>query len=192
MAHIIAASDAGPRADALVRPVDRGAYENIILLCPTCHAIVDKAPQDYPDDLLRRWKANHRDKVRAAFGVVECAERPLARAAIEPVLEENKAIFDMYGPIGDHHLDPESEVAEVWRRKVIGRILPNNRRLLAMADANRQLLTPCERQVLERFWQHVDDLEARHIGGGRPMLGSQFPAAMAGLFGDGASDPGDE
>jgi hypothetical protein len=46
-------------------------------------------------------------------------------------------------------------------------------------DANRKLLTPDEKVVLERYRQHVDDLEARHLGEGVIAAGATFPPEMA-------------
>jgi len=47
MAHIIAASGKGPRADATVTQADKGSYDNLILLCGNCHTTIDKAPADF-------------------------------------------------------------------------------------------------------------------------------------------------
>jgi hypothetical protein len=179
MAHVFAASDEGPRPNPDLTPQQRGAYENLILLCPTCHVTIDKAPDAYPDALILGWKRSHKQRIADAFGAREYADRDETRAAIEPLLEENHAIFNQYGPHGAHSADPESDVAELWRRKVRARILPNNRKILAILDANRSQLTSEERNVLQRFRQHADDLEARHLGDGLQGGGSRFPSQMA-------------
>jgi len=38
-------------------------YVNLILLCPSCHTHVDKAPEEYPEDLLKKWKKDHEAQV---------------------------------------------------------------------------------------------------------------------------------
>ncbi|MCB9551939.1 MAG: hypothetical protein H6705_08655 [Myxococcales bacterium] len=38
---------------------DRDEADNLILLCPTHHTLIDKVPEQYPAELLRRWKAEH-------------------------------------------------------------------------------------------------------------------------------------
>jgi len=106
------------------------------------------------------------------------------REAIEPLLAENKEIFDAYGPNKEYCFDPESEMPTVWKRKILSRVLPNNRRLLAILDRNRQHLTANERRILEAFRQHVDDFEQRHIGDGGPSGGMRFPEGMNRLLGD--------
>src|SRR5271170_236146 len=50
MAHVLAVSPAGPRAKkGTGRDLNR--YENLVLLCPYHHAMVDKAPLDFPSSL---------------------------------------------------------------------------------------------------------------------------------------------
>lgn len=48
MAHIIARSVDGPRGQKMPGP---DSYDNLILLCPTCHTIVDKDPGGHPKEL---------------------------------------------------------------------------------------------------------------------------------------------
>jgi hypothetical protein len=63
-AHIIAAMPAGPRGDSEVGNRELNGYENLILLCPNCHATVDKQPDLYMVEKLRTWKAEHEAWVR--------------------------------------------------------------------------------------------------------------------------------
>ncbi|WP_271183643.1 HNH endonuclease, partial [Novosphingobium resinovorum] len=56
MAHIVARQAEGPRGDGVGGD---NSYENLILLCPTCHTRIDKAPNDFPVALLQKWKADH-------------------------------------------------------------------------------------------------------------------------------------
>jgi hypothetical protein len=178
IAHIIAASETGPRADAKMAQAEKGNYENLILLCANCHTKIDKSPEDFPDGLIREWKRKRVERLSSVFGVVEYPDRVSARKAIEPTLAENYTVFNQYGPHNDYRHDPESEFARVWQRKMRAIILPNNHRLLAILDANRRHLDQPERKTLEAFRQHVDDLEAKHIGEGSGDVASRFPAGM--------------
>lgn len=178
MAHIIAASEVGPRAKTTVTQKDKGSYDNLILLCANCHTTIDKAPADFPDNIVRDWKRQHVERINSLFGAVEFPDRASARKAIEPALEENRAVFDRYGPNNDYHQDPESELAKVWQRKMRAIILPNNRKTLTILDANRRHLNQLEGKTLEAFRQHIDDLEAKHIGEGSGDVASRFPAGM--------------
>jgi hypothetical protein len=179
MAHIIAAGDNGPRADAKISAAEKGSYDNLILLCANCHTTVDKAPVDFPDETIRGWKRKHVERIASLFGAVEYSDRASARKAIEPALAENRAVFDQFGPDNDYRADPESELAGVWQRKMKSIILANNRKILTVVDANSRHLNAAERKVLEAFRQHVDDLEAKHIGESGGDVASRFPAGMS-------------
>jgi hypothetical protein len=104
------------------------------------------------------------------------------RAAIEPIMDANRGIWSGYGPDSDDSENPESEIAPVWKRKVVQQILPNNHRILASLDANRGLTSPPERLIIEEFRQHIDDQWQRHVGGGPRMPGRRYPAALDGLL----------
>jgi len=182
MAHIIAASGGGPRADATVTQVDKGSYDNLILLCANCHTTIDKAPADFPDNMIREWKRKHVERINSLFGAAEYPDRASARKAIEPALTENRAVFDQYGPNNAYSEDPESELAKVWQRKMRAIILPNNRKVLAILDANRRHLSGAEAKTLEAFRQHIDDLEAKHIGEGNGDVASRFPTGMSDIL----------
>lgn len=183
MAHVFAANDDGPRAKAQMSKAERGAFENLILLCAVCHTMIDKAPDAYTDDMILGWKRDHAQKLQGLFGVTEFPNRGAARAVITPLLNENRAIFERYGPHIEAARDPESGAAETWRRKMLTRILPNSNRIIAQLDANRALLTKDEPGVVEAFRQHIDDLEAVHIEGRREDA-SRFPADMQNILED--------
>jgi hypothetical protein len=179
IAHIIAAGGKGPRADATMARADKGSYENLILLCANCHTTIDKSPKDFPDDMVRDWKRKHVGKIISLFGAVEYPDRATAWEAINSALAENHAISDQYGPQNDYSQNPESELAKVWQRKMRAILLPNNRKILTILDANRRHLNEPEMKTLEAFRQHIDDLEAKHIGEGTGDVASQFPAGMS-------------
>lgn len=110
-------------------------------------------------------------------------DRLIIRRIIEPMLIGNKVIFEQYGPHTEAAQNPESGLAEQWKRKVIIHILPNSRRILDVLDTNRHLLRDDERKTLEIFRQHVDDLQAVHVEGSREDA-SRFPAEMATILQD--------
>jgi hypothetical protein len=185
MAHVFAASDEGPRADPLLTEEERGKYENLILFCPSCHAVIDKASSDFPDSMILDWKRGHVQRIAGLFGAAEYASRAEARAAIEAAMKENRTIFDRYGPENDYKENPESELAHVWQRKLLSRILPNNRRILSILDANRAHLIDVEVETVELFRQHIEDLEARHVGDNVAAVGARFPPGMSRILMDG-------
>lgn len=181
MAHIIAAVDGGPRTNHALSAEERGSFNNLILLCANCHTIIDKAPDDFPDPLLQKWKNVHRERIERAFGLMPYPDRAEVRTAMKPLLRQNLYVFQQLGPDSDYRHDPESELASVWRRKMLSVIMPNNRKLLAIVDANRGHLSADELITVEAFRQHVDDLEAKHVAGSADPA-SRFPLAFNMLF----------
>lgn len=178
MAHVFAANDGGPRAKSDLSKEERGAFENLVMLCANCHTMVDKAPDAFPDRMIFGWKREHANKLQRLFGAVKFEDRADARQALEPLLTENHAIFKQYGPHIETARNPESGAAEQWKRKMLTRILPNSKRMLAIIDANRHLLGGNEKETLEQFRQHIDDLEAFHIEENREDA-SRFPSEFA-------------
>ena len=181
IAHVISAGDEGPRSDVALTLEQRGQYENLILLCPRCHTIIDKAEEDYPVELLLEWKRNHKQIIADAFGVSIFHSREEARKALAPLLDENNYIFHEYGPMTDERFNPESEIPSQWLRKIRTKIIPNNRKILILCDANTELLTPEEKKLVLSFQQHVDDFEAKHLGGVE-QNGRRFPHGFETIF----------
>jgi hypothetical protein len=67
MAHIVAHSNSGPRADASFPNSERDRYENLILLCGTHHDTVDGQPNSYSIADLKQWKSEHGEWVRRSL-----------------------------------------------------------------------------------------------------------------------------
>jgi hypothetical protein len=178
MAHVFAAANTGPRSNDNLTEADRGLFENLILLCPRCHTIIDKAPEIYSDDIVFGWKQQHIERIGALFGVVSYDSREKARRAIDGPLSENRLIFEKYGPDNEYRYDPESELARSWRTKMLATILPNNRKVARILEMNTHHLNDDERLLTIRFNQHISDLESRHVAD-EPVAGAErFPAGM--------------
>ncbi len=162
IAHVFAASTAGPRPPGKLTRGERGHFDNLILLCPTCHTVIDKAPEDHPEEEILAWKRDHGNRVNGLFGARICESREAMRRLMDPLLIENAAIHREYNPELDYSHDPESGVALIWQRNMRERIIPNNRKILALLDMNRALAHDEELETIELFRQHIHDLEAKH------------------------------
>jgi hypothetical protein len=162
---------------------EKAAFENLIVVCPNCHTIIDKDEESFPDNLVQKWKTDHIKTIRDALLVPRFQSRRDARAWVEERLLANRIVHSEFGPDRDYRFDPESEMASVWRRKVIEQVIPRNRQLLAALDINVSLLAPHEKLARERFRQHVDDQEAFHIWGDATVR-ARFPVEVEGVFRD--------
>lgn len=68
-AHIMAFSEKGPRSSDGPRPSDVHGIENLMLLCRSCHKLVDDNPGTYPREVLEKYKREHENRVRYLSGL---------------------------------------------------------------------------------------------------------------------------
>lgn len=181
MAHIIASSSKGPRASNSISAKNKAEYDNLILLCPSCHTEVDKAPEVFPTELILDWKTNHKKRIIEAISIPKVNNRVEARNYISKILRINKNIFDTLNPDLPYKENPEAEEATVWKRKMLSQIIPNNQKILLFLDINTHLLNENELITVENFRQHLDDLIERHIGN-NVGIASTFPQKMNDIF----------
>lgn len=184
MAHVIPHGEAGPRHEE--RPVggfDVDGYDNLILLCPKCHTIVDKAPEQYSRATMLSWKRNHLSALMLAQGIRSYADRRQVRAALVVAMAENKAIWREFAPSDGSRFeyDPESDAARTWTQRMRGVILPNHFRMQSIVEANASHLTAEEREAFANYKEHVRGLVERHVCG---IAGgaTRYPIAMDEMF----------
>lgn len=66
-AHIVAASEVGPRGKSDLNPQERALASNLLLLCKNCHAAVDQQPEQYPVTDLLQMREQHYSWVEECF-----------------------------------------------------------------------------------------------------------------------------
>jgi hypothetical protein len=69
VAHIVAFKEAGPRGDDPQRPPDINDIANLMLLCPSCHKLIDDDPIRYTREKLEGYKQLHEDRIRHLTGL---------------------------------------------------------------------------------------------------------------------------
>lgn len=184
MAHVIPHGEKGPRHEE--RPegeFEADSFDNLILLCPSCHTIIDKDPDSFSRSTLLDWKHNHLSNLSRAQGIKAYDDREQVRNAIITHMSENKAIWHEYAPIDgiQFEYNPESEIANTWDHRMRGVILPNHFRIQAIILANSHHMTIAERRVFSQYQEHVRGLSERHICG---IAGTaiRYPAGMDDIF----------
>jgi len=174
LAHVVARKEEGPRGRDILAG-SRDTFENVVILCPTCHTLVDKNPDKYPAHLLLKWKAEHIAIIQNAFASLFKTRRELGKH-VHRILRRNKAIFDEYGPHSQAAAkNPMSDAARAWQRLLLSDILPNNRELVMMLRRNERLLETNELEIMERFRIHAEALEYNHISGDTNSSAPIFP-----------------
>ncbi|WGL97348.1 HNH endonuclease signature motif containing protein [Arsenophonus sp. aPb] len=184
MAHVIPHGETGPRHEQ--RPSEEfeaDSFENLILLCPTCHTIIDKAPDSYPRSMLLDWKRNHLITLVHSQGIICYEERKQARYAVIAAMGENKAIWKEFAPCdgANFEFDPESETANAWSQRMRSVILPNHYRIQAIISKNQCHLTVEEQEIFAQYQEHVRGLTERHVccvSG----IAIRYPQDMDGIF----------
>lgn len=74
-AHIIAASEDGPRGHVTLSAQLADAPDNFLLLCDKCHRLIDKVdPDSYPADMLQKMRADSINEVRRLLDTLRYPE----------------------------------------------------------------------------------------------------------------------
>jgi hypothetical protein len=184
LAHIIAEKSGGPRGASELTTNERSTFENILLLCPSCHTLIDKNPEKFPVDVLLGWKAEHERRIHELFRVAKAATRAELRAAIAPRLRTNHSIFTEYGPHSEAAASPLSDASTMWARRVIDTVVPNNRFVVESLDRNQDLLNTDELNLLEQFRRHQEGFEYNHLSGDKSAAAPLFPREFATILSD--------
>lgn len=175
LAHIISPKIKGPRGKSQLSYTQRDDYDNIIILCPNCHTTVDKNPHLFPATTLLDWKANHETSIKNLFQILKFLTKSDLRKHLTPILEENKSIFKTYGPNSlAAQKDPMSSGLN-WERLSIQKILPNNRTIEKVIDANLKFLTEAERNIFYNFKIHREGFEFNKLSGDVNPSVTPFP-----------------
>jgi hypothetical protein len=69
VAHIVAFRPDGPRGRTLFRLKYIHAPQNLMLLCPQCHKLIDDHPKDYTRRTLTEYKRRHEKWIKQATGL---------------------------------------------------------------------------------------------------------------------------
>ena len=178
LAHMIGHSEKGPRGKHKCSEAEKDQYNNIILLCPTCHELVDKNPMQFPVAMLYDWKNRHEEAIRNVFVVPVFKDRQDLAKSVHGLLRNNRTIFQQYGPHSSYATDPLSDAANVWKRHVLLDIIPNNRKIVNLLNANEHLLSEAEHEVFGAFVMHQQEFEYNHISGDKTASAPLFPEQM--------------
>lgn len=158
MAHVIAKKPDGPRG---VPNGDDDTYENLILLCPTHHREVDKAPEGfYSVEKLLNWKKTHEERVRQSFLNPRFTDRTELATAIKRLLIQNRVIWRQYGPESEEaQRNPLSNLYQIWTLRKLSTIVPNNRKIISIIQENKDLFQINDLEACMQFIEHAEGFE---------------------------------
>lgn len=141
MAHICTEKSGlgSNRHDPSQNPAERDDYENLILLCPNHHTLIDKPENEdrYSVDSLKAMKMEHENFVNGRLEKLQFANKKEVAAYLYPRMKENHEVFTNFGPHSEiARKNPESDAHGIWLSERLGTIIPNNRRMLNVIEAN--------------------------------------------------------
>lgn len=158
MAHVVAKSVKGPRGNA---QGGSDKYDNLILLCPTCHRHIDKSPEgEFPVEMLFEWKTQHEELVSSRLGVEDCSSFNDLKTKVARLLVDNHEAWQSCGPESEIAMnDPGSNIHELWDFKKISLIIPNNKKIINLIESNQELLNSRQYQLFSAFKNHASSFE---------------------------------
>jgi len=114
--------------------------------------------------MLHEWKRNHEAEINSAGKAPRFDSFTKLHIAVARLLANNKATFDALGPMSEAaQSDPSSNAYLVWELRRIDKILPNNRKILNLIDANEDLIEDMLTiRAIEKFRLHVESYE-KHV-----------------------------
>ncbi|MBP0021423.1 MAG: nucleotidyltransferase domain-containing protein [Cyanobacteria bacterium SBLK] len=163
VAHIIGAGRSGPRSEhTLAQFIDKNGINNLIILCLECHKVIDALEEQYSVGEIIKWKNQHSEKISALFQIPKITDENKILQEVNDLLEENKLIFDEYGPFSKKAIESSSgDVQKIWKKKCLETILPNNQKIIDLIHHNKNNFKyPWElyRQML-RYKIHVESFK---------------------------------
>jgi len=162
MAHICGSKEGANRYNPKMTDAERDDYENLVLLCPTHHTVIDKDENEsrFSAQSLLDLKSKHEEYVERIFlnssfeSVVDVARYLL------PVFSENLDALENFGPNSIiAKSNPQSDAYEIWSTERIATILPNNKLILSTLMTNRQLFGREFSALFARYRSHVVSYE---------------------------------
>lgn len=163
MAHIKGKRKESNRYDKNQKDEHRDSYENLILLCPTHHTLIDKPENEniYSVDVLVKMKIVHEDNVSKRLGVEDLSSIEKVKDKIAIYLAENRQAWLQYGPVSEAaQKNPHSkEIYAVWTSERLSTIVPNNRIIASLLEANRKFFSIQDQAIISQFMSHKDSYE---------------------------------
>ena len=166
IAHICGNRPEAERYDSTQSQDKRDGYENLLLLCPTHHALIDKpgAAKVFTVERLREMKFAH-EKFVAESLTKDWNSKYDVAIVISDLLNENKIVFE--------HLGPKSAIAGrnsqssahlLWLSERLATIVPNNRRISEVLKSTIDFFDESEKYSIRRFLLHARGYEGWVMG----------------------------
>jgi hypothetical protein len=163
MAHIKGKKKGSNRYDETQTDEQRDSYENLILLCPNHHTLIDKPENEgiYTVDNLMEMKIGHEANISKRLDSAKISSIDELKDKISICLAENRQALLQYGPLSENaQKNPHSEeIYAIWVSERLSTIVPNNRVIVALLDAYRNLFSRSDQAIVSQFLAHAKSYE---------------------------------
>lgn len=163
MAHIKGKKKGSNRYDETQTDSKRDSYENLILLCPNHHTLIDKSENEetFSVDVLLNMKRNHETTISRRLDSAQISDAKELKDQIAIFLAENHQAWLQYGPLSENaRKNPQSdEIYAIWLSERLSTIVPNNRMIVDLLDDHRKLLGRPDQGVVSQFLSHAKSYE---------------------------------
>ncbi|WP_374595676.1 HNH endonuclease [Sphingosinicella sp.] len=186
MAHICGDKVGSNRHDPKQSMEQRDDYHNLILVCPTHHAMIDRKENEarFTVEMLQKFKEDHEAFIQQSLIFTPNASRQAVANEIAPLLAQNHQAWLSFGPFSEiARRNPHSGSAHAaWLSERLGTIVPNNRRINEILRANAGAFSANDHPVVAAFQLHVRSYE-RWVADEISYEGvTRFPVAFAELI----------
>jgi hypothetical protein len=163
MAHIKGNKKGSNRYDETQTDEQRDSYENLILLCPNHHTLIDKPENEeiYTVYALVEMKISHEAKISKRLDTEKINSIDELKDEISIYLAENHQAWLQYGPLSENaQKNPHSEeIYAIWISERLSTIVPNNRLIAGLLDSYRNLFSRSDQAILSQFLAHAKSYE---------------------------------
>ena len=163
MAHIKGENEGSNRYDSSQTDKQRDSYENLILLCPNHHTLIDKIENKnfHTVDILLNMKLNHELKIEDRLSGIKISNIEDLKNQIAISLAENHQAWMQYGPLSEvARRNPHSdEIHAVWLSERLSTIVPNNRIIVGLLETHRHLFDKNCQPIVSKFIVHAKSYE---------------------------------
>ena len=163
MAHIKSKKKGANRYDEMQTDEQRDSYENLILLCPNHHTLIDKPENEgiYTVNLLMKMKIDHEASISRRLDSAKISSIDELKDQITICLAENRQAWLQYGPSSENaRKNPHSnEIHAIWISERLSTIVPNNRVIVGLLAAYRNLFDRSDQDIISQFLAHAKSYE---------------------------------
>jgi len=163
MAHIKGKSRGSNRYDDSQTDKERDSYENLILLCPNHHTLIDRPENEetYSVEVLTQMKIDHEERISQRLNAASISDVSDLKNQIAIRLAENHEAWRQYGPMSENaRKNPHSdEIYAIWLSERLSTIVPNNRIIVGLLENHRDLLGRSAQRTVSQFLVHANSYE---------------------------------